>query len=50
VEVLNAGFIFSEDGPDVAEAPPVLGQHTEEVLRWLDFDAVQRAAIMKKGE
>jgi CoA:oxalate CoA-transferase len=50
VEILNAGFIFREGGPDVAEAPPVHGQHTEEVLRWLDFDAAQRLAIMNKGE
>jgi len=50
VDVLNAGFIFREGGPHVTEAPPVLGQHTEEVLRWLDFDAAQRLAIMNKGE
>jgi CoA:oxalate CoA-transferase len=50
VEILNAGFIFREGGPGVAEAPPVHGQHTEEVLRWLDFDAAQRAAITNKGE
>jgi crotonobetainyl-CoA:carnitine CoA-transferase CaiB-like acyl-CoA transferase len=50
VEILNAGFMFREGGPDVREAPPVHGQHTEEVLRWLDFDAAQRREIMNKGE
>jgi CoA:oxalate CoA-transferase len=50
VDILNAGFIFREGGPNVAEAPPELGQHTEEVLRWLDFDAAQRLAIMNKGD
>jgi hypothetical protein len=34
----------------VAESPPVLGEHTDEVLRWLDFDAEQRRLIMGTGE
>ncbi|HEY1312225.1 MAG TPA: CoA transferase [Steroidobacteraceae bacterium] len=50
VAVMNAGFMFNDGGPGVAEPPPVLGGHTEEVLRWLDFDEAQRRAIMGKGE
>ena len=47
VEILNAGFIFREDGPNVNMPPPVRGQHTEEILRWLDFDPDQRAEILR---
>ena len=47
VEILNAGFLFNNDGPTVNEPPPVQGQHTEELLRWLGFDAGQRAEILQ---
>jgi CoA:oxalate CoA-transferase len=47
VEIVNAGFLFREDGPNVADPPPTHGQHTEEVLQWLDFDAAQCREIMK---
>ncbi len=30
--ILNAGFRFAHDGPGVSGPPPLLGQHTEEVL------------------
>ncbi|MFZ2102647.1 MAG: CoA transferase [Oricola sp.] len=33
--ILNAGFTFSHDGPGLSEAPPLLGEHTEEILRSL---------------
>jgi CoA:oxalate CoA-transferase len=49
VSILNAGFLFNEDGPHVAESPPVLGEHTDEVLRWLDFGAEQRRLITGTG-
>jgi len=49
IEILNAGFIFGEGGPDVAEPPPAIGQNTEELLQWLGFDAVRRREIMDKG-
>ena len=48
VEILNAGFVFGEGGPGVAEPPPVLGQDTDEVLQWLGFDAAQRREITNK--
>src|ERR1700691_3265438 len=34
IDIVNAGFIFSEDGPDLAEPPPAHGQHTQEILQW----------------
>jgi crotonobetainyl-CoA:carnitine CoA-transferase CaiB-like acyl-CoA transferase len=45
VAIVNAGFIMSEDGPDVSDPPPLHGQHTEEVLSSLGFSEEQRRAI-----
>jgi CoA:oxalate CoA-transferase len=50
IEVVNAGFLFQEGGPDVTEPPPVHGQHTEEILKWLDFDAEQRQEILRRSQ
>jgi CoA:oxalate CoA-transferase len=47
VEILNAGFLFENDGPTVSDPPPAQGQHTEEILRWLGLDAEQRAEILQ---
>jgi CoA:oxalate CoA-transferase len=47
IEILNAGFLFANDGPTLNDPPPVQGQHTEELLRWLEFDAGQRAEILQ---
>jgi CoA:oxalate CoA-transferase len=47
VEIVNAGFLFKEGGPSVCEPPPVHGEHTEELLKWLDFDDMQRHEILR---
>ena len=36
VEIVNAGFRMSEDGPSVDVRPPRLGEHTREILAWLN--------------
>jgi CoA:oxalate CoA-transferase len=46
IEIVNAGFLFQEGGPHVSEPPPIHGQHTEEILEWLEFDAEERAEIL----
>ena len=37
VHIVNAGFLMSEEGPTVSDAPPRLGEHTEEILEWLGY-------------
>ncbi|HMI91102.1 MAG TPA: CoA transferase, partial [Polyangiales bacterium] len=49
VHVLNAGFEFAHDGPGVTEPPPRLGEHTDEILIALGFDAEQRARLRATG-
>jgi len=49
VHVLNAGFEFAHDGPGVSEPPPRLGEHTDEILAALGFDAEQRAQLRATG-
>ncbi|HEY8539491.1 MAG TPA: CoA transferase [Steroidobacteraceae bacterium] len=45
VEIVNAGFLFGSEPPEVNEPPPQLGQHTAEVLEWLGFSAEERRAL-----
>jgi CoA:oxalate CoA-transferase len=49
IEILNAGFQFLKDGPMVNAPPPTAGQHTEELLRWLEIDEQQRAEILRRS-
>lgn len=36
VDIVNAGFRMSQDGPHVDVPPPRLGEHAAEILAWLD--------------
>jgi len=50
VAIVNAGFKFSEDSPHIDVAPPRLGEHNEEILASLGFDADQRRHILAGNE
>ena len=45
VHVVNAGFSMAHDGPGVSDPPPRLGEHNDEILRWLGYDAAAIAAV-----
>ena len=45
VHVVNAGFSMAHDGPGVSDPPPRLGEHNDEILRWLGYDAAAIAAL-----
>jgi crotonobetainyl-CoA:carnitine CoA-transferase CaiB-like acyl-CoA transferase len=46
VAIVNAGFLTSEDSPEVTAPPPLHGQHSDEVLSSLGFSADERRAIL----
>jgi crotonobetainyl-CoA:carnitine CoA-transferase CaiB-like acyl-CoA transferase len=50
VAIMNAGFRFSEDSPQVSAPPPAHGEHSAEVLAWLGYDERERADILAANE
>ena len=46
VEVVNAGFKFSQDSPHIDQPPPRAGEHGEAILESLGYDADQRREIL----
>jgi crotonobetainyl-CoA:carnitine CoA-transferase CaiB-like acyl-CoA transferase len=46
VAIVNAGFKFTADSPHIDVAPPTLGEHNDEILASLGFDAAQRSEIL----
>jgi CoA:oxalate CoA-transferase len=46
VEIVNAGFLFSEDTPGVDAGPPRLGEHSAEIFAALGFDASEVSRLL----
>ncbi len=46
VEIVNAGFKFSQDSPHIDEPPPRAGEDSESILESLGFDAEARREIL----
>jgi len=46
VDIVNAGFKFSQDSPHIGQPPPRLGEHSDAILESLGFDAAERREIL----
>ena len=49
VTLVKAGFITDKDGPQVRNRPPLLGEHTIEILKSLSYSAEDIAAFKANG-
>jgi CoA:oxalate CoA-transferase len=49
VTVVKAGYITNEDGPRVQRGPPLLGEHSEEILLELGFSIDEIAGFRETG-
>jgi len=50
VDIVSAGFKFSQDSPHIDEPPPRTGEHAESILESLGFDAAERREILAGNE
>jgi len=44
---VNAGFLFEKDGPGGPRSTPMLGEHSREILRSLDYTEEEVAALLE---
>ncbi len=49
VTVVKAGYMTNADGPRIHDGPPLLGQHTDEVLTALGYEAAELEALRAEG-
>jgi crotonobetainyl-CoA:carnitine CoA-transferase CaiB-like acyl-CoA transferase len=47
--VVRTGFKMAGDDPDVTLPPPVLGEHTDEVLASIGYSAAEIDALRERG-
>jgi CoA:oxalate CoA-transferase len=46
VDIVNAGFKYSEGSPHIDQPPPKHGEHSESILESLGFDAAEQREIL----
>jgi crotonobetainyl-CoA:carnitine CoA-transferase CaiB-like acyl-CoA transferase len=46
VDIVNAGFKFSQDSPHIDQPPPKHGEHSDAILESLGFDPAERREIL----
>ena len=46
VQIVNAGFKYSQDSPHIDQPPPRHGEHSDAILESLGFDAADRREIL----
>ncbi len=49
IRVVRAGYVTNKDGPHVRSGPPILGAHTEVILRDIGYDDEQINQLANKG-
>jgi CoA:oxalate CoA-transferase len=49
ITVAKAGYVTSDDGPEVTSGPPLLGEHTEEVLLGIGYSTQEIAQFKIAG-
>ena len=45
-----SAFVYEHGSPGVDRPPPVLGEHTEEILTELEFSPAEIASMRERGE
>jgi crotonobetainyl-CoA:carnitine CoA-transferase CaiB-like acyl-CoA transferase len=49
ITLVKAGYVTNEDGPEVRLGPPLLGEHTDEVLTSLGYSKDAIHALKTEG-
>ncbi len=49
ITVAKAGYVTDRDGPEVTSGPPLLGQHTDEILQSIGYDEQRISALRERG-
>ncbi len=49
VQLVKAGYVTDSDGPEVVNGPPLLGEHTDEILRDIGFSSDDILKLRREG-